>query len=64
MKVRRGTPADVPRTLEIWRSAVDATHAFLSAEDRAGIDKIVAEEFLPTAQLWLATDDQQPIHGI
>ena len=57
MKIRRGTPADVPRALEIWRSAVDATHGFLSAEHRAEIDGIVAEQFLPNADLWLATDD-------
>jgi putative acetyltransferase len=57
MKVRRGTPADVPRALEIWRSAVDATHPFLSAADRVEIDQIVAEEFLPNAQLWVATDE-------
>ena len=57
MKIRRGTPADVPRALEIWRSAVDATHGFLSPEHRAEIDGIVAEQFLPNADLWLATDD-------
>ena len=31
MSVRRGTAADVPRALAIWRDAVDATHRFLSA---------------------------------
>ena len=57
MKVRRGTPADVPRALDIWRSAVDATHPFLSPRDRGEIDRIVAEQYLPTAQLWMAVDD-------
>ena len=57
MKVRWGTPADVPRALEIWRSAVDATHQFLSAADRAEIDTLVAKQFLPNAQLWIAADD-------
>jgi putative acetyltransferase len=56
MRVRRGTLADVPRALEIWRSAVDATHLFLSVRDRAQIDRIVAEQYLPTAQLWMAVD--------
>ena len=56
MKVRRGTSADVPRALEIWRSAVDATHQFLSAADRAEIDRQVAEQFLPNAELWIAAD--------
>ena len=57
MRIRRGTPSDLPRALEIWRSAVDATHQFLSAEDRADIDRIVEKEFLPSAELWLATDE-------
>ena len=35
MNVRKGTPADAPRALEIWRAAVDATHQFLKPADRA-----------------------------
>lgn len=56
MSVRRGTSADVPRALEIWRDAVDATHGFLSAQDRIEIDRLVANEFLPNAELWLVDD--------
>jgi putative acetyltransferase len=60
--VRRGTPDDVPRALQIWRDAVDATHGFLSAEHRAEIDAMVAEQFLPNSDLWLATDgDDRPV---
>lgn len=54
--IRAGTAADVPRALEIWRAAVDATHGFLGAEDRAAIDRMVAEDFLPNVPLWLAID--------
>jgi putative acetyltransferase len=57
VRIRRGTPEDVTRALEIWRSAVDATHRFLTPEDRREIDVIVAEQFLPNAGLWLAIDD-------
>jgi len=57
VKIRRGTPTDVPRALEIWRSAVDATHQFLSPADRATIDEVVAGHFLPNADLWLAVDE-------
>jgi putative acetyltransferase len=46
----------VPRALAIWRSAVDATHPFLSSGDRSEIDLIVREHYLPTAELWLAVD--------
>jgi len=57
MTIRRGTATDVPRALGIWRSAVDATHTFLTPADRAEIDAMVANDFLPNAELWLALDD-------
>jgi len=57
VRIRRGTPADVPRALAIWRAAVDVTHGFLTPQDRAEIDVMVAEQFLPNAELWLATDE-------
>ena len=56
MNVRRGTKADAPRALEIWRDAVDATHQFLSPEHRTDIDAIVVE-WLPTADLWMVDDE-------
>ncbi len=56
MRIRKGTPTDVSRALEIWRAAVDATHGFLTAHDRVEIDRMVAEEFLPHAPLWLVED--------
>ena len=55
MTVRRGAAADVPRALEIWRDAVDATHGFLTPADRAEIDAMVAG-WLPTVELWLIDD--------
>ena len=57
MNIRAGTADDVPRALEIWRAAVDATHGFLSPEDRREIDALVANEFLPNAALWLVVDE-------
>lgn len=56
MLIRKGRPGDVPRALEIWRAAVDATHGFLTPADRAEIDVMVANDFLPNAELWLAVD--------
>ena len=61
--IRRGTPQDVPRALEIWRSAVDATHGFLTPEHRAEIDEMVATEFLPNAELWVAVDEDKTVAG-
>jgi putative acetyltransferase len=61
VKVREGTAADVPRAFEIWRDAVDATHGFLTARDRAEIDAFVAGDFLPNAELWMVDDDVHPV---
>jgi len=55
MTIRRSNAEDGPRAVEIWRAAVDATHHFLSPQDRADIDREV-QEFLPAAPLWLAVD--------
>lgn len=60
MKVRRGTAADVPRALEIWRDAVDATHGFLTPQDRVEIDALVAD-WLSTVELWLVDDGTHPV---
>lgn len=40
---------------EIWCRSVDATHDFLSAQDRAEIE-VQVRTFLPEAPLWVATD--------
>lgn len=56
IRIRTSTPADGPRILEIWRSAVDATHGFLSAKDRHDIEAEVTT-FLPSLPMWLALDD-------
>ena len=47
--------------MQIWRDAVDATHNFLTAEDRAAIEAEV-QSFLPAAPLWLAVDaEDRPV---
>ena len=50
------------RLFRIWRSAVAATHHFLSAEDFAAIERIVEDDYLPAAELWVAADvDGRPL---
>lgn len=61
--VRRASDADRPRALEIWRSAVDATHGFLSADHRCEIDQMVRDHFVPTAEIWLAVDGDDHAAG-
>lgn len=53
--IRLSRPDEGERIIEIWRGAVDATHDFLSIQDRIAIDKEVCG-FLPQAALGLAVD--------
>ncbi len=62
-RIRLSVEADVQRARAIWRAAVDATHDFLSAEHRAEIDAMIAEQFLPHAPLWLIEDDAGVVQG-
>lgn len=59
ISIRPSRPEDGERAVEIWASAVDATHHFLSAEDRLAIGDEVAG-FLPHVPMTLAigTDDR------
>lgn len=62
IKLRPSRPEDGPRVVEIWGAAVDATHDFLTPEDREAIGREV-EAFLPSAPLTLAVDDRDRAIG-
>jgi len=53
--LRPSRASDGDAVVDLWRRAVDATHDFLSAEDRRAIDAEVVG-FLPQAPLLLAVD--------
>lgn len=53
--IRSSRPGEGKRAVEIWRGAVDATHDFLSQQDRLAIDEMACG-FLPQAPLWFAVD--------
>ncbi len=55
IRIRQSTSNDGERAVEIWRDVVDATHDFLTPEDRTAIEAEV-RSFLPAAPLWLAVD--------
>lgn len=57
IEIRPSTPDDGERVIEIWREAVDATHDFLSPDDRHDIGKEVSA-ILPDAPLWVAVDGE------
>jgi putative acetyltransferase len=58
MHIRRARPDEADLLFEIWRSAVEATHHFLTAADFKTISAMVRDEYLPSAALWVATDDE------
>lgn len=53
--IRPAAPEDAASNLQIWRDAVRATHDFLTPEDLAAIDALVAEH-LPAMVSWVKTD--------
>jgi putative acetyltransferase len=63
ISIRRGLPDDQPRALEIWRAAVDATHGFITPQDREMIYVMVEREHLPSVDLWVSLDDDGIVQG-
>ncbi len=53
---RLSTNDDLPRIMDIWRRAVDATHDFLAPDDRDAIEAELVT-FFPQISLLLAVDD-------
>lgn len=60
--LRPSRTTDGDAVVDLWRRAVDATHHFLSSEDRQAIDAEVAA-FLPHAPLWVAVDAEDRPQG-
>lgn len=55
ISIRVSRPSEGARAIEIWRRAIDATHHFLTQEDRTAIDALVCD-LLPNVLLWFAVD--------
>lgn len=62
-RLRQARSSDIARNYEIWRTAVEATHHFLDASDKEAIGKMVAEDYLPNAELTVAVDDDDLPHA-
>jgi putative acetyltransferase len=60
IELRASQPSDAEALLQVWRNAVDATHDFLSREDREAIDPLVAD-YVRTAELIVAALDGAPV---
>ncbi|MGB8407033.1 MAG: acetyltransferase [Mycobacterium sp.] len=53
--------SEYPRLVAIWRSAVDATHHFLTDGDRSEIEGQLAQAYFPQVRLTVAEIDGQPV---
>lgn len=62
MNIRKAVgAAEYPALVRIWRSAVDATHDFLSDSDRESIEARLPSDYFPAVALWVAERDGRPI---
>ncbi len=62
IRFRASTPDDVEALFDLWQRAVNATHQFVSVEDRARIADLVKDRYLPSAPLTVACDaDDVPL---
>ncbi|WP_152353854.1 acetyltransferase [Brachybacterium subflavum] len=53
--------AEYPVLVEIWRSAVEATHDFLAPSDREEIAAHLPGDYLPAVELSVAERDGRPV---
>lgn len=57
LKIRISRPSEAPEIIQIWKNSVDATHDFLTANDRQEIEKEVIVFFSETP-VWVATNQE------
>lgn len=58
-QIRLATSDDYPRIMEIWESAVRATHDFLSEEDLQHFKEIIPKEYLPNLEVYLISENNE-----
>jgi len=56
MNIRKATQADYPPIMEIWESAVKATHDFLSDEDFDFFKIAIPRDYLPNLSVYVLED--------
>lgn len=57
LKIRISRSSEAPEIIQIWKNSVDATHDFLTADDRQEIEKEVIGFFSETP-VWVATNQE------
>lgn len=58
--IRIATSEDYPRIMEIWESAVKATHDFLAKDDFDYFKEIIPRDYLPNLEVYLISDYNNP----
>lgn len=58
---RLATIEDYPKIMEIWESAVRATHDFLSEEDFIHFKQVIPTDYLPNLEVFLLIENEMPI---
>lgn len=58
---RAARPGDYPDLVEIWESAVTATHGFLAQEDFEEIRSHLASDYLPAVNIVIAEGEDGPV---
>lgn len=59
--LREGRVDDFPALVDVWRSAVHATHDFLPDADRDSIESLLASDYLPAVRLTVAELAGEPV---
>ncbi|RKE72086.1 GNAT family N-acetyltransferase [Chryseobacterium sp. AG363] len=57
--IRLATAEDYPAIMEIWESAVKATHDFLTEEDFNYFKEAIPRDYLPHLEVYLITEDNE-----
>ncbi|WP_300690250.1 GNAT family N-acetyltransferase [Chryseobacterium sp.] len=55
--IRLANAEDYPRIMEIWESAVQATHYFLAEEDFNYFKEAIPRDYLPNLEVYLITEN-------
>lgn len=57
--IRLATAENYTRIMEIWESAVKATHDFLSEEDFNHFKEVIPRDYLPNLEVYLITENNE-----
>ncbi len=60
-QIKLATLKDYPRIMEIWESAVRATHDFLTEEDLIYFKIAIPKDYLPNLEVFLIMENGKPV---